>query len=158
MPPLRQIHRIYPFDDDSGIALGAPGIWFELSTAPGFVGLPESDWPTPPTTGSPESRRATFEAELNAALQTTCELRKSFADMKADDVDSVDPVIWDMAAEPFCRYETFGLLQILGLEGIDLIDEYVVRVVEIFVPVVSINPVVIGSIVVSNAASGISYA
>ena len=160
MPPLRRIYTSYPFDQgDIQVPgepnIGDPGVWFHLSTAPGFVGLPRTLWPIPPTTGSPTSRREIFETELNIALQRTCELRKSFADMKADDVDSVDPITQGINPEPFCRYETFGLLQILAIEGINLVDEYVVREVEIFVPVISINPVVIGAIEVSNAASGI---
>ncbi len=167
MPPLRRVYTSYPFDQgDLPVPdqpnLGDPGIWFHLTTAPGFVGLPEVDWPTIPTRGSPESRRATFEVDLNLILQAKCELRKKFTDMVIDSTEGdtrpdEDTITRDLIAEPFCRYEDINGDIVTGKTETDKlsIDVYVIRVVEIFVPVVSINPVVLGDITVSNAASGI---
>ncbi len=131
MPPLRQIFTAYPFDDDSGIALGAPGIWFWLTTAPGFVGMAASEYPPVPTRGSREQRRAEFEVVLNEKLQALCEVREKIADIPDDDIRKTEP-------EPFCRYDG---------------DDYVKRIVVIHVPVKSINPVVLDAATVSNGAS-----
>ncbi len=169
MPPLRRIHRTYPFDILDDIPnFGDPGIWFELSTVvdnerpSGFVGLAEVSWPTVPTNGSPNSRLVRFQNSLNAALQATCERRIPFTDIvnestagntRSDD----DPVSRDLQPEPFCRFEDTGrgIIPPAQESRRNDIETYVVRVVEIFVPVESINPVVIGAIEVSNAASGI---
>ncbi len=136
------IQTTYPFDDDSGIALGAPGIWFPLTTAPGFVGLAESEYPPVPTTGNRESRRAGFEVALNEALQALCEIRSPSADIPADDPRRT-------TAEPFTRYETSDREETDWASS----DELVVRVVQIEVEVRSINPVVLGAARVSNGAS-----
>lgn len=154
MPPLRRTHLTYPFDDD-GTSFGTPGIWFELTTAPGFVGLAQTDWPPVREAGTREERRAGLEADLNAVLQAMCEKRIKFASMvaestKGDTITDEDPITKDLIAEPFCRFEDVDG-KVTDVKGD--IDIYVVRVVEIFVPVESINPVVLGTIEVSNAAS-----
>ena len=150
MPPLRRIHRIHP-------RTGEAGIWFDLTIAPGFVGLAEASWPEVPTRGSPESRRATFETDLNVALQALCETRRSFVDMErestADNTRSDDdPITRDLIAEPFCRYETASRVPTATRGDV---QDYVVRVVEISVEVLGINPVVVTGVTVKNAASGI---
>lgn len=148
MPPLKRQYRIHPQTAEAGI-------WFDLTIAPGFVGLAETAWPLVPTTGSRESRRAIFEAELNAALQALCETRRSFADMEKEStvndtrVDE-DPITRDLQAEPFCRFETTSRVETITRGDI---QDYVVRVVTIEVEVRSINPIVIGNIKVGNAAS-----
>ncbi len=150
MPPLKQIYRIHPQTSEVGI-------WFDLTIMPGFVGMAEAAWPAVPTTGSRESRRATLEADLNAALQALCETRRSFTDMeKESTADGTrldeDPITRDLIAEPFCRYETATRVPTTTRGDI---QDYVVRVVEIQVEVRSTNPIVIGNITVSNAASGV---
>lgn len=150
MPPLKQIYRAHPQTSEAGI-------WFDLTIAPGLVGLAETDWPAVPIRGSRESRRATFETDLNTALQALCETRRSFADMeKESTADNTrgddDPITRDLVAEPFCRYETASRVPTTTRGDI---QDYVVRVVEIQVEVRGINPIDIGDITVSNAASGL---
>ncbi len=161
MPPYRRTHFTYPLDND--IPLGTPGIWLELSTAPGLVGIENTDVEFLLTKGgSREERRAKLEIDLNQVFQALCEKRIKFSDMvndstKGDTISDDDPITRDLEAEPFCRYEDSNGDEVTGKTEVDKasIDVYVVRVVETFLPIVNINPVVLGAISVSNAASGI---
>ncbi len=148
MPPLRKTYQIHP-------QTGEPGIWFDLTIAPGFVGLAETDWPIVPDTIDAKFNRATFEADLNAALQALCETRRNFADIETESKvkgggSDNDPITKDLQAEPFCWFETEGRVATTTREDI---KDYVRRVVKIAVEVKSINPIVIGNIRVSNGAS-----
>lgn len=150
MPPLRRIHRIHPRTAEAGI-------WFDLTTAPGFVGLAEVDWPPVPDSGSEEEKRVGLELALNTALQTLCEKRKRFVDLEQEStkggtrVDE-DPITRDLVPEPYCRFEDANRIPTTTKSDI---QDYVVRVVGIEVEVRSINPVEIGNITVSNAASSV---
>ncbi len=162
MPPLRQTHRVYPFVDDSGTSLDAPGIWFELSTTPGFVGLAEVDWPEVPANGNPRTRLARFERALNRELQELCEIRRNFLDLQNESTANntrpdEDPITRDLQPDPFTRFEDVGRNIVPpGQESRrDDIEDYVIRVVRISVEVRNINPMEIRTITVSNAASGV---
>ena len=106
-----------------------------------------------------EEQRLKFEEDINSQLQSLCEVRKKFIDMeeeskaKGEGVDN-DPITRDLVAEPFCRFETVD--EVETIVRADIMD-YVVRVVEVHVPVKSINPVVLDAVIVSNAASGVVW-
>ena len=128
MPAIREILLRHPQTAEEGI-------WFDLTSGPGLVGLAKIAWPAVPG-GNPATRLQRLQAALNAALQALCEVRIPLTSIPADDpIKTVGP-------EPFCR-----------IEGSD----YVIRIVEILVPVLSINPIILDAIEVSEAASRSTY-
>ena len=127
MPAIRAAHVIHP-------KTGERGLWIEPNWLPlgTVVGLAESQYPAVASSGSREQKRAQFEADLTAALQSQLEIKRP--------VTSVDSRL-TLAPEPYCR-----------VSGTD----YVAQAVIVRLKVQSVNPVVFDpeeGFVLENGAS-----
>lgn len=132
MPAIREIHFTHPIN-------GTPGIWFDLTVVPpGLVGLTQTEIVALVPGGNPATRLARFEVSLNSSLQALCELSFPMADLAPD-----DPIVLDQIAEFGCR-----------IQG----AYYIIRIVKITVPVISITPTITyGAITVEESASRSIY-
>lgn len=130
VPAIREVYFTHP-------QTGGPGLWFDLTTGPGFVGLAQTAISALVPGGNPATRLQRFQDALNAALQALCEVRIPMASIPADDpIKLVGP-------EVGCR-----------IDGAD----YVIRIVGVSIPVVSLGPpIVLGAIMISEAASRSTY-
>lgn len=129
MPAIRSVYFKHP-------QTNADGLWFWLTTDLGIVGQDQTQIAALVPGGSPATRLQRFQTALNAALQRLCEVWTPDAQIATDDPVRITP-------EVGCRWES---------------GYYVQRIVEVFVPVLSISPTIqFGAITVSEAASRSVY-
>ena len=111
MPAVSGVHYNHPTDNRAGL-------WLQLSPGP-LIGFPRSEWPSIGAGGSPEQRRARFEADLNAQFEPlTWTQRIPLTEMAGD------PVL--TSPEPGCRVTA---------------THYECQSVKLFIRVLSINPI-----------------